>query len=150
MITLKTIFICFLCIAAGIVIGGYLFSRSQPRSLLAINRCEDCLSHKDLAGLLASVGIQRMPGIIPFIAFETDKTIAVKLPFQKTRFHYVIVPKKDIKNIGELREEDASYLIDAFLVARHIIEKEKLTRYRIFTNGPCYQDVTYLHFHLVD
>jgi len=91
-----------------------------------------------------------MPGIIPFIAFETDKTIAVKLPFQKTRFHYVIVPKKDIKNIGELREEDASYLIDAFLVARHIIEKEKLTRYRIFTNGPCYQDVTYLHFHLVD
>ncbi len=150
MITLKTIFICLLCIAAGIVIGGYLFSRSQPRSLLAINRCEDCMSRKDLAGLLASVSIQRMPGVIPFIALETDKTIAIKLPLQKTHFHYVIIPKKDIKNIGELREEDASYLIDAFLVARQIIEKEKLTRYRILTNGPSYQDVTYLHFHLVD
>jgi diadenosine tetraphosphate (Ap4A) HIT family hydrolase len=108
------------------------------------------MSQKDLAGLLASVAIQRMPGIIPFIAFETGKTIAIKLPSEKTHFHYVIIPKKDIKNIGEFREEDASYLTDVFLVARHIIEKEKLTRYRIFTNGPSYQDVTYLHFHLVD
>ncbi len=108
------------------------------------------MSHKDLAGLLASVAIQRIPGIIPFVAFETDKTIAVKLQLQKPHFHYVIIPKKDIKNIGELRGEDASYLTDVFLVARHIIEKEKLTRYRIFTNGPIYQDVTYLHFHLVD
>lgn len=150
MARLKTIFICLLCIAVGIVIGGYLFSRSQPRSFLAINRCEDCMSRKDLAGLLASVAIQRMPGIIPSIAFETDKTIAIKLSSGKINFHYVIIPKKDIKNIGELSEEDSSYLTDAFLVARHIIEKEKLTRYRMFTNGPYYQDITYLHFHLVD
>ncbi len=127
-----------------------LFSRSQPRSFLAINRCEDCMSRKDLYGLLASAAIQRIPGIIPFIVFETDKTIAVKLPSKKRHFHYVIFPKKDIKNIGELGEEDASYLTDAFLVARHIIEKEKLTRYLMFTNGPDEQDVTYLHFHLAD
>lgn len=139
-----------MCVALGIVIGGYFFSRSQPRSLLALNRCEDCMSPEDLAGLLASVAIQRMPGIIPFIAFETDKTIAIKLPLQKTRIHYVIIPKKDIKNIGELSGDDSSYLTDIFLVARQIIEKEKLTRYRIYTNGPSYQDVTYLHFHLVD
>jgi diadenosine tetraphosphate (Ap4A) HIT family hydrolase len=108
------------------------------------------MSRKDLYGLLASAAIQRIPGTIPFIIFETDKTIAVKLPSKKTHFHYVIFPKKDIKNIGELGEEDSSYLTDAFLVARHIIEKEKLTRYVMFTNGPDKQDVTYLHFHLVD
>ena len=104
------------------------------------------MSPEDLAGLLASVAIQRMPGIIPFIAFETDKTIAIKLPLQKTRIHYVIIPKKDIKNIGELSGDDSSYLTDIFLVARQIIEKEKLTRYRIYTNGPSYQDVTYCIF----
>jgi len=108
------------------------------------------MSPKDLAGLLASVAIRRTPGIIPFVALETDKTIAIKLPFQKTHIHYVIIPKKDIRNIGEVGEEDAPYLTDAFLVARRIIEKEKMTRYRIFTNGPYYQDVTYLHFHLVE
>ena len=139
-----------MCLATGIVIGGYLFSRSQPRSFLALNSCERCMSPKDLAGLLASVAIRRTPGIIPFVALETDKTIAIKLPFQKTHIHYVIIPKKDIRNIGEVGEEDAPYLTDAFLVARRIIEKEKMTRYRIFTNGPYYQDVTYLHFHLVE
>ena len=150
MVRLKTICIYLLWLAAGVVIGGYLFARSQPRSLLALNRCEHCLSPKDLAGLLASVAIQRMPGIMPFVALETDKTIAIKLPLQKTHVHYIIIPKKDIRNIGELREEDAPYLTDAFLVAGHIIEKEKMTRYRMFTNGPYYQDITYLHFHLVD
>jgi diadenosine tetraphosphate (Ap4A) HIT family hydrolase len=108
------------------------------------------MSRKDLYGLLASTAIQRIPGVIPFIIFETDKTIAVKLPSQKTHFHYVIFPKKDIKNVGKLDVEDASYLTDAFLVARHIIEKEKLSRYVMFTNGPDDQEVTYLHFHLVD
>lgn len=134
----------------GIVIGGYLFSQSQPRSLLALNQCQNCLSPNELAGLLASVGIQKLPSLIPFIVFETDKTIAIKLPLQKKHFHYVIIPKKDIKNIGELSGADAPYLIDAYLVSRQIIEKDKLYKYRLCTNGPGFQDVTYLHFHLAD
>ena len=146
----KIAFVSALFLALGIVIGGYLFSQSQSRSFLSLSKCQDCLSPKDLAGLLASVGIQKLPGVIPSVAFETDKTIAVKLPFTKSRSHYVIIPKKDIKNIGELSEEDVPYLTDAFFVIRHIIEKEKMSKYRLYTNGPGYQDVTYLHFHLVD
>jgi diadenosine tetraphosphate (Ap4A) HIT family hydrolase len=115
-----------------------------------MSRCQDCLSPKDLAGLLASVGIQKLPGVIPYVVFETDKTIVVKLPFTKAHTHYVIIPKKDIKNIGELSEEDVPYLNDAFFVARHLIEEKKLSKYILYTNGPGYQDVTYLHFHLVD
>jgi len=143
--TLSLFFLFF-----GIVIGGYLFSQSQPRSLLALNQCDNCLNPNDLAGLLASVGVQKLPGMVPFIVFETDKTIAIKLPLQKQHFHYVIIPKKDIKNIGELSEADAPYLIDAHLVARQIIEKDKLYKYRWYTNGPGFQNVTYLHFHLAD
>jgi diadenosine tetraphosphate (Ap4A) HIT family hydrolase len=107
------------------------------------------LTHEDLLGLLASVGIQNFSGLMPFKVFETDKTVVIKLPFSSDRIHYVIIPKKDIKNIGEISEANAQYLTDAFFVARWIVEQEKLSKYRFYTNGPGSQDVTYLHFHLV-
>jgi diadenosine tetraphosphate (Ap4A) HIT family hydrolase len=143
--TLRSLFF----LSVGVIIGGYLFSQSQPRSVLSINQCKDCLSAEDLAGLLASAGIQKLPGLIPFVVFETDKTIAIKSPLPGAQIDYVIFPKKDIKNIGEIAKEDAPYLIDAYLVARHIIDKEKLSNYQFYTNGPGFQNVTYLHFHLI-
>ena len=86
---------------------------------------------------------------MPFKVLETEKTVVIKHPFSSDRVHYVIIPKKDIKNIGEISETDAPYLADAFFVAKWIIEREKLSKYRIYTNGDGSQDVTYLHFHLV-
>lgn len=136
-----------LCV--GIVIGGYLFSKSQPRSFFAITRCQSCLSHEDFLGLLASVAIQKFPGLMPSKVLETDRTVVIKHPFSSDRIHYVIIPKKDIKNIGEISEANAPYLTDALFVARWLIERDKLSEYRLYTNGPGSQDVTYLHFHLV-
>ncbi|MCX5895637.1 MAG: hypothetical protein NTZ51_07405 [Proteobacteria bacterium] len=107
--TLRSLFF----LSVGVIIGGYLFSQSQPRSVLSINQCKDCLSAEDLAGLLVSAGIQKLPGLIPFVVFETDKTIAIKSPLPEAQIDYVIFPKKDIKNIGEIAKEDAPYLIDA-------------------------------------
>ncbi len=106
---LKFTFLVLLSMGIGIMIGGYLFSQSQPRSFLSIKHCRDCLSHADLLGLIASVGIQRFPGFIPSVAFETDKTVAIKLP--SNNLHYVIIPKKDIKNIGEVSEGTGEYLL---------------------------------------
>jgi len=146
---LKSILRPLIFLFAGVVIGGYLFSQSQPRSLVSINQCQDCLSAKDLLGLLASAGIQKLPGLMPFVVFETDKTIAIKSPLPEAQVDYVIFPKKDIKNIGEITKEDAPYLLDAYLVARHIIENEKLVNYEIVTNGPGLQTISYLHFHLI-
>jgi hypothetical protein len=145
----KIVFLALIFMCVGILIGGYLFSQSQPRSLLSINHCQNCLAPEDLLGLIASVGIQKAHSLMPFVVFETDKTIAIKLPFPHERIHYVIVPKKDIKNIGEISEADTQYLTDAFFVARRIIEQQKLSSYQIYTNGPGEQTVTYLHFHLV-
>ena len=145
---LKITLLVFLSMCIGIVIGGYLFSQSQPRSFLSLNHCDNCLSAADLSGLLASVGIQKLSGLIPSIVLETDKTIAIKYPFGDDPDHYVIIPKKDIKNIGKISEADLPYLNDVFFVAGRIIEKKNLVRYRLSTNGPGLQDVTYLHFHL--
>jgi scavenger mRNA decapping enzyme DcpS-like protein len=148
MIKLRSFIASLLILSLGILIGGYLFSRSQPRSFLAINRCQKCLSPRDLAGLLASVGIQRFSALIPVI-FETDRTVVIKNPFPEGRIDYVIIPKKDIKNVGELSEEESSYLIDAYAVIAYLIMQQKLDRYYVLTNGPGLQKVTYLHFHLI-
>ena len=61
----------------------------------------------------------------------------------------VIVPKKDVRDIGSLSAEDEGYLTDVFLVTRHLIEQEHLRDYRFYTNGPGPQAVAYLHFHLL-
>ena len=138
------------CLLAGIVIGGYLFAHTQPRSILALNQCTNCMTPEDLAGLLAAVGIQNAPGLMPFVAYETDKTIAIREPLPRGHLHYVIIPKRDMKNIADISPADSAYLLDALLVSRHLIEKDKMYRYRLYTNGPGLQSVTYLHFHLED
>lgn len=135
---------------AGVVIGGYLFADTRPRSLLALNKCENsCLKPNELAGLVASVGIQRFPSFIPYVVMETDKTIVIKHPAPEARIHYVIIPKKDIKNLGEASQEDKEYLLDVFAVISKIVKEQHLEQYRVVTNGPAYQTATYLHFHLM-
>ena len=139
-----------LALLLGVVIGGYLFSDTQPRSFLALHKCQDtCLQPKDLVGLLASVGIQKLPALLPSVVAETEKTIVVEHPAPEARIHYLIFPKRDIKNIAGVAEGDGEYLVDAFRVVREIVEEKKLVRYRVVTNGPGYQGVTYLHFHLI-
>ncbi|MCK5219585.1 HIT domain-containing protein [bacterium] len=132
----------------GFVLGGYLFSESRPRSFLAFNKCENCLHPNELIGLVASVGIRKFPNLIPSVVLETDKTIVIKHPAPADRFHYIIIPKKDIKNIGDLSESDRDYVVDIFAVVTEIIRKNNLQRYRLWTNGPSNQIVAYLHFHL--
>ena len=138
------------CLCAGVAIGGALFSRAQPRPAPPLKRCEECLSPKALAGLLAAVGMKTAPGLMPFVVYETDKTIAIREPLPRDHRHYVIIPKKDVRNIGEITPADSGYLLDALLVSRHLIEVDQMSRYRLYTNGPGLQSVTYLHFHLED
>jgi histidine triad (HIT) family protein len=132
------------------VMGGYLFHRSLPRSFLAINQCNNtCLNSNELGGLLVSVGIQTAPGLIPKVVKETDKSIALESPFPQAKIHYLIIPKKDIKDISQLSDTDKEYLVDAYALMTDIIREKHLSQYQIITNGPSYQHVTYLHFHII-
>ena len=134
----------------GVVSGGYLFADTQPRSLLAFRKCEGtCFQPNELVGLLASVGINRFSGLVPSVVKETDKTIVVAHPSPQARTHYVVIPKRDIKNIGQLSDADRDSLIDVFAVTRQLIDESGLANYQLVTNGPGYQTATYLHFHLL-
>lgn len=134
----------------GLWIGAALFSHVQPRSFLRLHHCEQaCLRPSELTGLLASVGIQVLGNRLPFVVAETDKSIAIAHPFPEDDFHFVVIPKKDIRNIGELRPDEEVYLTDAYALMQELIRTQDLTTYRIVTNGPGYQKVGYLHFHLL-
>ncbi len=146
---IKTISLVAVSLGVGILIGGYLFSDTQPRSFLALQDCkETCLQPKELMGLMTSIFVQKFPSALPDIVIETDKTVAIRHPAPQSRIHYVVFPKKDIKNLATASEEDRKYLLDTFAVLAQLIRNEKLTNYQVITNGPGYQETTYLHFHL--
>jgi len=134
----------------GIAVGGYLFAHSQPRSFLALGQCgPSCYSPKDLAGLLVSAGITHDPGLPLKAVKETDKCVAIPLPVSEGRYHFVLFPKKDIKDIGDVAREDEPYVIDCITLIRSLILEHGLRDYRVYTNGPGLQDIRYLHFHLI-
>lgn len=131
----------------GVAAGGYLVTHIQPRNFVDIENCSEyCLDTNQFLGLLGSVGIKLE--IIPDIILETDKTIVIKYPEPVDPIHYVIIPKKDIKSIEDVTPEDAPYIMDAIAVNRELVKREGLSRYRFMTNGPGYQEVGYIHFHL--
>ena len=150
MAKIKLVGLILVALVTGIIIGGYLFSDARPRSFLALNRCQGtCLQPNELVGLLASVGIRRLPVLVPSVVKETDKTIVIQHPSPHARIHYLVVPKKDIKDVGDLSDSDREYLVDLFNVMRDIIREQNLVDYQVITNGPGYQGVTYFHFHLI-
>jgi histidine triad (HIT) family protein len=150
MTRVKAILMVLAPLVLGVILGGYLFSDSRPRSFLALNKCAGtCLNSNELLGLAASVGLQKFSGLLPSVVKETDKTIVFDSPSPQGRIHYLIIPKKDIKNVADLSDADSAYLVDAYKVAGELIREKNLTNYRLLTNGPGYQTVTYLHFHLM-
>ncbi|OGZ65430.1 MAG: hypothetical protein A3C50_03400 [Candidatus Staskawiczbacteria bacterium RIFCSPHIGHO2_02_FULL_43_16] len=92
-----------------------------------------------------------MDGNLPKVIFETDKTLVfdIQYPYPPTKIHYAVVPKKDIKDVNQLAPEDEGYISDAYLVMAKIVREHDYKKYRVITNGPGFQEVAYLHFHLV-
>jgi hypothetical protein len=146
---LKLSLILLAVFVVGIVVGGYLFSHTQPRSFLSLQHCTHCLDRNELAGLVGSVVMNKAPLLLdPVVVMETDKTVAIKSPIPEAKTDYVVIPKKDIKDAGELSDSDRLYLIDAYAVMQRLIDEKHLRNYTILTYGPDLQRVRYLHFHL--
>ena len=135
--------------ATGIVLGGYVFSASQPRSLLALVPCDHCYSPNELAGLLASAGIQRIGGALPLVVKESDRCLAIRHPLPAARVHLVVFPKKDVKDIADVAVEDQPYVLDCLAIVRALVLEYGLRQYRVVTNGPGLQAVRYLHLHVL-
>jgi len=148
---IKHVTIAVVFFLVGVGCGGYLFSKSLPRSLLPTSGCGDhCYTEKEIAGLVTSVAVLRAPFLIPKVVLESDSCLSIRYPQPQARTHYVLFPKHDVKNIATLAPEDVPYVVGCFAMARELIERDKLKTYVVKTNGPGRQHLAYLHFHLMD
>lgn len=138
-----------IALVAGVTLGGYLFSNSQPRSFLALSKCDHCYGANDLAGLLASASIQKSPALTVLAVKETDRCVAIEHPLPKQKYHFIVFPKKDIKDIADVSVDDQGFVFDCLAIIRALVIENGLRNYRVETNGPARQHVTYLHFHLL-
>jgi hypothetical protein len=134
----------------GVLLGGYFFSRSIPRSLLAVSSCGGtCYKPNEVSGLLVSAGIQRLPAVLPGVERESNECLAIRHPQPEGRVHFVLFPKRDARNILELTPEDQPFVMGCFALARELAREANALNWRLVTNGPALQHVTYLHFHLI-
>ena len=67
--------------------------------------------------------------------------------------HILIVPKKYIKSLEDITEDDSKYLSEIMLAANKIAKLKNISKsgYRLITNcnSDGGQEIDYLHFHLV-
>ena len=139
-----------LTFVVGLSIGARAFMNTQPRSWLNIGSCENrCYRPNDIMGLVASAGLVNAPGWVPRVVRESDKCVAVPYPREGRHMHLVFFPKRDIRDIADLTADDAPYVMDCFAIIRAIVKEQGLSDYRVYTNGPREQEISYLHFHLV-
>jgi diadenosine tetraphosphate (Ap4A) HIT family hydrolase len=80
---------------------------------------------------------------------ESNECIAIRHPKPEGRVHLVLFPKRDVRNVLELQPEDGPYVLGCFALARKLTDLEGVRNYRLLTNGPALQHVTYLHFHVI-
>ena len=142
-------FIGLTAFLAGMALGGWLFLDTRPRTFFAPTQCDSCWGASELAGLLASAGIRRVGAALPLVVKETGRCIAIDHPFRKFRFHFVVFPKKDIKDIADISAENQEYFLDCLALIRTLVVEHRLRYYWVETNGPGLQNVNYLHFHLM-
>ncbi len=135
---------------AAFLAGGYVFRDVQSRSFLELHECgDDCYRANELAGLIASAGIQRVPGLLPLVLKETSGCITIRHPFPQARRHFVVFPKRDIRDIGSVSVEDGPVMLECLAHVGWLVERYGLRNYWVETNGPGRQHVTYLHLHVL-
>jgi hypothetical protein len=146
----KQIVYALLLFVTGVACGGYFFSQSVPRAFLAVGSCEDrCYNPNEIAGLIMSAAILRAPFLIPGVVLESDTCLAIRHPMAHIRIHYVLFPKHDTRSITTLTPADSPYVLGCFALVRELVLRDKLQAYRLYTNGPGFQEIAYLHFHLI-
>lgn len=132
----------------GIIVGAWWFRDVRPRSLLSITSCSNCLHPNEISGAIAAGLFQNHPDWVPSVVIETERAVAIRHPAPSNKYHFVVFPKKDIKNLGDTGEAEREFLSEVMVLSAKLIHDFKLKDYRVWSNGPRTQLIGYLHFHV--
>ncbi|HOA52143.1 MAG TPA: histidine triad nucleotide-binding protein [Thermogutta sp.] len=86
------------------------------------------------------------------IVYEDQECLAFKDINPQAPIHVIVIPKKEIPNLEELREEDEALIGHLFIAMQRIAQQMGIsTGYRVvLNNGPdAGQEVMHMHFHLL-
>ena len=87
------------------------------------------------------------------IVFENDKVIAFKDINPQAPVHILVVPKKEIATINDIKEEDKELIGEVYLAIGKIAAQLGIAEegYRVIANCNEYgaQEVFHIHFHLL-
>ncbi len=85
--------------------------------------------------------------------FEDEQCIAIHDVAPQAPIHILIIPRKEIRSMNEVANEDQNLLGHLLLVAKEIAKKQNLhdNGYRLIfnTNADAGQTVFHLHLHLL-
>lgn len=87
------------------------------------------------------------------IVFENDKVIAFKDINPQAPIHILVVPKKEIATINDIKPEDKELIGEVYLAIGKIAQELGIVEegYRVIANCNEYggQEVFHIHFHLL-
>ena len=84
------------------------------------------------------------------ILFENDKILAFRDISPQAPVHFLVIPKKEIRTLNDINEEDKSLIGELFIVAKEIAKKEGISEkgYRTIFNCNELGGQTVYHIHL--
>jgi histidine triad (HIT) family protein len=84
------------------------------------------------------------------ILFENDKILAFRDISPQAPVHFLVIPKKEIRTLNDINEEDKSLIGELFMVAKEIAKKEGISEkgYRTIFNCNEHGGQTVYHIHL--
>jgi len=82
---------------------------------------------------------------------ETPSLIAFQHPKPCYEVHILLVPKRSLASLMDLKDNDADFLADLVMTTQELVKELDLEPkgYRLIVNGGENQDIPQLHFHLV-
>ncbi len=86
------------------------------------------------------------------IVFENNELIAIKDIHPKAKTHILIIPKKEIPTINDLKNEDSSLIANMFFAAQEIAVNLWVSEwYKLQFNvwEKWWQEVMHIHMHLL-
>ena len=104
----------------------------------------------DLGGIVIGWSFAHMSDFMPVNKIlETEDVLAFYHPVPTHDLHILIVPKRKVRSLLELKDEQL--LAEIVTTAQQLVEDLQLEKrgYSLLVNGGQYQDVNQLHFHLI-
>lgn len=108
-------------------------------------------SKSKLGELIVGIAFGKFNKLLPVKRiYENEYILAFWHPKPYWEKHILVVPKKAIKDLHSMKEDDTKYITEVFKAIQLIVMEQNLheSDYTVITNGGTRQEVKQLHFHL--